>query len=354
MNIDETILYTKDNTGAMREWAISCSDEIITIRYGQVGGSMQYQYEQIERGKATRTIDEQVMSRMASRISKQRDKGYVLNYMEARINETTNTLGLPKPMLAKKLRDVKNIDFSNAIVQPKFDGNRCMIYCENGVNKAYSRNGKPVEAISHILADIDIPERTILDGELYCHGYPLQTIVSWIKRKQLNTLKLKYHVYDTVSAEPYKRRSELIRAIPHGSSIVPVYGESCGSTVELNDSFRIYRAEGYEGAILRWGKAGYEDGKRSKYLVKVKHWEDAEFCVIDIIESKDGWAILICAIEGGATFRVSAPGTVAEKTEILCNYEYYIGKMVTVEYANLTKDGIPFHPIAKSFRDDIQ
>ncbi len=354
MITEETTLYVRDNTGQMREWSISSIGNCITIRFGQLGGSMQYKTEVVSTGKATRTLDEQMMSRMASRISKQRDKGYTMDLELAQTTRASNTLGMPKPMLAKKLRDVKNIDFTDAVAQPKFDGNRCLIHCKDGVNKAYSRNGKPMEAIDHILDDIVLGEGEIVDGELYCHGYPLQTIVSWVKRKQENTKLLKYHVYDTVSAEPYKRRSEYIRGIPKGESIVPVYGDACGSTAELIAYFKEYREQGYEGAILRWGDSGYEDGKRSKHLVKVKAWEDDEFFVIDVIASKDGWGILVCDDKHGESFRVSAPGDMDQKTYCLQNKDRFIGRDVTVEYANLTKDGVPFHPVAIGFRDEIQ
>ncbi len=347
----------KDNTGSMRVWSISSIGQTITIRHGQLGGSMQYKLETVQTGKATRTLDEQMMSRMASRISKQRDKGYRSNIDTAKgMDRPVNTLGMPKPMLAKKLRDVKDIDFTNAIAQPKLDGNRCLIYRSeiDGKNRAYSRNGKPMEAIDHILDDISIGDNTILDGELYCHGYPLQTIVSWVKRKQENSLKLKYHLYDIVMNWPYKERLEVLENTIHGDTVELVPSVSCNDISELMMHFREYREQGYEGAILRWGETGYEDGKRSKSLVKVKAWEDDEFFVIDIIPSKDGWGILVCDDKHGETFRVSAPGSMPEKYKILINKELYIGRDVTVEYANLTNDGVPFHPVAIGFRDEIQ
>ena len=355
MDTEEQILYIRDNTGSMREWAISAEGNVITIRYGQSGGSMQYQTEIVEEGKATRTVDEQIMSRMASRISKQRDKGYSPSLTEAAAAERpTNAIGMPKPMLAQKISKVRDIVYDDAVVQPKFDGNRCLIYCRDGVNYAYSRQGKRVEAIDHILNDIVLPEGYILDGELYCHGQPLQTIVSWIKRKQEDTKRLRYHVYDIVSNLPYTLRSRLIRELPIGESISPVYGESVGSYEDVLAAFREYRADGYEGAILRWGSSGYEDGKRSKSLVKIKEWNSDEFVVVDIRASKDGWAVLECLAFNGERFGVSAPGTIFFKRDILQNKEEYIGKFVTIEYANLTKDGIPFHPVAINFRSDIQ
>ena len=355
MNVDETVLYMKDNLGALREWAIQYDGEDIIIRHGQVGGSMQYQTEFVPYGKAARSLEEQICSRIDSRISKQMDKGYTSDraLAEARLRPV-NQMGLPKPMLAHKLRDVKNINYEGAIAQPKFDGNRCLIYCEDGINKAYSRNGKPITAIKHILSDLQLEDGMILDGELYCHGYPLQTIVSWIKREQPETVNIKYHLYDIVSPHlAYTGRSDIIRTLPIGSSISPVYGDPIDSHEALLERFRYYREEGYEGAILRWGDTGYEDGKRSKSLVKVKHWEDSEFEVVNIFESNDGWGVLECMADNGRMFRVSAPGSMSEKTRYLIDSEKFIGKFVTVEYSQLTKDGIPFHPVAKSFRDDI-
>jgi len=354
MIIEERVLYMRDNTGAMRQWSISAIDGDITISHGQMGGSLQHKTEVVIEGKASRSLREQVQSRIDSRISKQMDKGYIRNLAIAQTSKATNTLGLPKPMLAHKLKDVKNIDFNNAVSQPKFDGNRCMIYCKDGINYAYSRNGKPMEAIDHILDDIVLTEGQIIDGELYCHGESLQTIVSWVKRKQLNSLKLKYHLYDIIMDASYPVRSDCIMNLPHGDSVIPVPGDPCPDLRELMAKFREYRELGYEGAILRWGEAGYEDGKRSKFLVKVKEWESDEFFVIDIIPSKDGWARLVCDDKHGGSFTVSAPGSMLNKKEILQNKDNYIGRDITVEYANLTKDRIPFHPVAINFRDEIQ
>ncbi|RLC99269.1 MAG: hypothetical protein DRI46_09770 [Chloroflexi bacterium] len=345
MDTTETTLYIRDNTGSIREWAIKAIDDLITIRYGQMGGSMQYQYERVSEGKASRSLDEQIMSRMASRISKQRDRGYV-NSLDKVKDKTTNLLGLPKAMLAHKLRDVKDIDFEGAYYQHKYDGNRCMITNQDGVNIAYSRNGKRVESIEHILQDIQLAPGEIIDGELYCHGYPLQTIVSWIKRKQENTIMLKYHMYDMVMDAPYAERLHHLDLIEYGQNIEIAPTTRIISLEEAMSYFRSSRDMGYEGGIIRWGEKGYEDGKRSKSLVKMKEWHDEEFKVIDIHESADGWGILECILPDSTTFRVSAPGSIPEKVHVLNNRDQYLDRNITVEYAQLTKDGIPFHPVA--------
>ena len=47
---------------------------------------------------------------------------------------------------------------------------------------------------------------------------------------------------------------------------------------------------------------------------------------------------------------VSAPGNMDDKVRILTEADNYIGKSVNVKYSNITKDGVPFHPVATAFR----
>lgn len=354
MNLDFTHLYIKGNDGNIREWRIGVDNYTIVIWHGVLGGSLQMVTEEVPEGKAGRTREDQIMSRLASRISRRIDMGYTRNLDEAMNNKATNRLGLFKPMLAQPFKNVPKFNPYGAFVQRKYDGNRCIIGKVAGEIVCYSRNGKLIAAdLSHITSDLVLEEGDFLDGELYCHGEKLQTIVSWIKRDQESTKRLKYHVYDLISDDPYgKRLIHLVRKVQgDNAEIVPT--EIVDGMEKIMDLHKVYLLEGYEGTIIRWSDSGYEDGKRSKSLIKLKSWMDDEFLVVNIHESKDGWAILECDVDEdtGQTFRVSAPGSIAEKIEILENSIDYIGKMVTVEYSALTIEGKPFHPVAKVFRD---
>jgi len=345
-------LYAKDARGDVRFWTIEATeDATLDYTYGMVGGQPQYKTEQIELNQSGRDIDEQMLLQFKSKIAKMKDKGYVDSYELAKGMPRTNLLNLPRPMLAQDIDKVKNIDFTNAFVQRKYDGNRCLIANVAGEIIAYSRNGKRVESIDHITESIGIPEGLILDGELYAHGESLQTIVSWIKRKQPETRNLRYHAYDVAFPAPFKYRLKFLNGeIGFGEYAIAVETTQISSLDEALEFFQIFRKDNYEGAILRWGSNGYEDSKRSRSLVKIKEWHDAEFKVTSITPSKDGWAILVCELPDGNTFRVSAPGSIEEKEYCYKQKDMYIGRYVTVEYAYLTKDGIPFHPIAKIWR----
>lgn len=343
-----TDLYTKDNNGNIRVWSIEPEIDGFVITHGVLGGSLQTKFEEVLFGKVNRSQDEQIELQMNARISKQRDKGYVDTIEQAMARKPTNQLGLLKPMLAKSIEDVE-IDYSSAFVQRKYDGNRCLITNTNGNIIAYSRNGKPINSIDHILCNLDLQEGETIDGELYCHGQTLQTIVSWIKRQQPESKRIKFNVYDYVSDKPFSERlKEIQRFDVDGVNIAETYHVSDLS--EVMDLFKLFRNDGYEGAIVRHGLSGYQDGKRSKSLLKVKEWMDMEFMVYDIDVSKDGWAILNCKTLSGKTFNVTCHGDHSYKEYVWLHRDLFIGHYVTVEFAYFTADGIPFHPIAKGWR----
>jgi ATP-dependent DNA ligase len=196
-----------------------------------------------------------------------------------------------------------------------------------------------------------------IDGELYLHNTPLQTLSSWVRRKQADTTKLQYYAFDVISNDDTRTRQALLDSICSDiSGISPIV--RVPTFEAMDDNFSMYtrlnqaRDNGYEGLIMRHKEYSYEIGKRSKGLLKVKAWQDNEFLVTDILKSRDGWAILRCACSNG-TFDVSAPGTMENKFLIANNPEHYIGRYITINYANLTKDSKPFHPVAVRFKEDV-
>ena len=56
-------------------------------------------------------------------------------------------------------------------------------------------------------------------------------------------------------------------------------------------------------------------------------------------------------LKTGKQFNSNIKGTFEWYKELLDNKDNYIGKLVTVQYANLTPDGIPRFPFAIAFRD---
>jgi len=346
-----TTLYKMDAKGATRIWEIEANRSGYETSAGQLGGTINSKQHTIHQGKAGRNKEEQIELEMNSRIKKKIDGGYGYDIESANV-KATNSLGLKKPMLA---HSATRICLPDAFyLQYKYDGNRCIITKQEGEVIAYSRGGKRIDTIDHILSACkDIPEGVFLDGELYKHGVPLQTLRSWISRKQPRSESLEYILYDMIAPEPFIARMQEFKgySLQNPVLIAPTVfldGESAKSSIKARLDSAIVR--GYEGLIARVGDDGYEDGKRSKSLIKIKRWMDAEFPIVAISASVDGLAILHCTTATDKEFRVTAPGANDMKANIYQNKENHIGRKVTVQFANWTSDGVPFHPVAIDFR----
>jgi ATP-dependent DNA ligase len=336
-------LYKKDAGGLTRIWQCEIAGPgELEITHGVLGGEMQRKIDFIETNQSGRDLDAQMILKMESRARIKKQQGYKDSVDDAIEQKGTNDLKLYRPMLAQKFSAVRlNRQLDNAMVQLKYDGNRCLIHNTGRELIAYSRNGKQFNNLEHILDKIDIPTGATIDGELYNHDLKLQEIVSLIKRKQEHTNKIQYIAYDMISDAPFKERFKTLKSyyIPDVAETWYIEDRNIKEMLELSVS------SGYEGLMVRLNGPGYEAGKRSKSLLKVKQWLDDYFLITGILESKDGWGILRCITKEGESFQVSAPGNIEYKKEVWKNKEEYIGQMARVEYAYLTKDGIPFHPI---------
>jgi len=359
-----TPLWRKNSLG-IGTWRVCAMVETATrgkifIAHSTVEGGSEVRHEDpVVTNNSGRTIQQQLDLEMASRISRMKDKGYK-ETREAALLGSTNQMGLANPMLALALAKVTLTQsmMANAYVQPKFDGHRCLITKQGGDILAYTRKGKPITTIPHILEDAYrwMQEGDTLDGELYIHGMKLQSISSLIKAEQPDSRKLNYHWYDMVDRTRFfDQRFATMRDL-HANcetkqiELVPT--EKVTKMAEVYDHFKKSRAAGLEGSMLRLSIAGYQDGARVSQLIKVKAREDGEVTVLGGRASSQGWAILRVDFNG-KQFDISAPGSVPEKTEVLKNLDRYIGKLLTIEYAMLTDDGIPFHAVATRWRDDL-
>lgn len=351
-------LYRRNRIG-VGTWRIWAEGSLIRMAHATVeGGQEVFHSEEVPAGLAGRSLEEQVASRVRSRVNRQLDKGYVEDRSSANL-PVTNMLDQPPPMLAKKITDMRGWP-GRSVIQPKLDGFRCMaVRNEDGKIVCYSRQGKSLVALAHIrhLLEPWLPPGVILDGEIYEHGKPLQAIASLAKREQAGTENLVYHVYDSVSEDDFLTRYSqaqgiVVRAAETSSRIVMVENRLVDSSTEVWDHFARYREMGYEGAMLRILHFPYESGTRSSGLLKVKsrgnkeYVQDMEFEVIDVVPGSDGLGILVMRMTSGKTFRTLAPGSHDQKRFVLAHKDRYIGSKVTVEYANLTEDGIPFHAVA--------
>lgn len=352
-------LYKKHAT-SIGIWTIESEGNILRIEHATaLDGAKVCHTEKVEVNQSGRSLEEQIELRIKSRVNRMKDRGYKTSIEAAKRSSNTNQLGLVRPMLAKSIDKVKIKSTENAVLQLKLDGHRCMITKLGGSVTAYSRQGKVIDSIDRILKimDLHLPEGCTVDGELYIHGLPLQTIGSYIKRKQSGTDKLVFMMYDIVSDQSYTDRHAELMSIFGGHQYDNI--GVLGYTPYRDEAHMMERlshviSKGYEGLMLKLDNAPYKEGARSSHLLKVKKFMDQEFTVKSIATSPDGWGICTCDVsDEGLQFDVLAPGTHNEKRVVADNPDKYIGKKLTVQFANFTLDGKPFQPVALRWREDV-
>jgi len=358
--VNEITLY-KRHVHGVGTWRIWSEGDTIRIAHATaIGGSEVMHSEKVEVNLSGRSLEQQIRLRINSRVSRMMDKGYKSSVAEAQ-SDQSNQLGLHRPMLAHPIDRMTSVDYRGAVLQKKLDGHRCLITMDEGQAVAYSRQGKYIPSIKHILDPLTkrLPQDVTLDGELYVHGVKLQTIGSWIKREQPDTVKLSYVVYDIISPDRYIDRHRELSSILNGVTtgepgmIVPLPYRIWTSHEDTTKWFREVRTQGFEGLMLRLDNRPYEIGRRSSSLLKIKEFEQAEFEVVGFKRSSTGWAICECLAPNGSKFDCSAPGSVDEKTYVWHNQAEFLGKKLTIDFAHWTDDGIPFQPTALRWRDDI-
>ena len=351
-------LYRKNSFGLGR-WCIWQDHDV--IRFGHstsLDGHIIPSEELVEKGLAGRSLQEQIESRINSRTSKMLDKGYKYDPDEA-AKAMTNQLGLITPMLAKPLKASK---IAKSIIQPKFNGHRCLITKVDGEIIAYTRQGKPIDTMGHITSEFAelLPEGVVVDGELYVHGALLQSIASLVKRAQAGSADVVYYAYDYVLL--HDKKVQYVDRLTILDDLIANTAEHVRSAesqivYNLDEAVEVYRKhlqQGYEGSMLKTLSGLYESGKRSSSLLKMKPKFDTEAEVIDIVPGDTGLGICVCKIANlDQTFKVLAPGTHGDKIEALENKQDYIGRRLKIEYRELTANQLPFHAVATEWFSSI-
>lgn len=347
-------LYRKNALG-IGMWSIWADGDTMRIAHSSTldGASIQHQ-ETVQRGCQGRSIDEQVQSRIRSRVSKQRDKGYVESIDEA-AKGAFNQLGLIPPMLAQVYRG-NETERNVAWMQRKLNGLRCLITRQDGELIAYSRRGKRLINIYEILEEADkfVSEGDTVDGELYSHGTSLQTINSWVKRRQSLTGKIQLIMYDQVSSDSFSDRHDELLDMVKGHEFKRVLVLPKIKYVDEESrqfAFDNARAKGFEGLMIRLDGFGYESNKRSASLLKDKAVFDTEVIVKDIVLSDKGNPVCVCDYQG-KELRMSPPGSHGERMLAFENKSKHIGTRLTIEYREMTDDCIPFHAVGVNWRKD--
>lgn len=354
-------LYKRNQRGAAYVWSVRVRGSTATYEWGQEGGKMQTKVREYAEGKQNRTAGAQAVFEAESVAKKKRRTGYLDSIEDADAHARE---AAPLPMLATKLQDRKAPLPRNVFVQPKLDGMRCVGDTHTGA--LWSRKGKRFEKLDHIegavkgMLDGGVPPQCewaskrprYVDGELFIKGKTFPQISSLIRH---GSPLVEYHVYDVVLDAPFRGRDEILHFAKWGGPIKFVEARSCADTM-ITSVHEQHVADGYEGTMVRPDDPEhYRPGARSKNLLKLKDFEDAEFECVDVKQEKHGvdnlGALELRLHEGDdRTFFARPKMTGEERLKIWRDPASVIGQQITVRYFELSKDGVPRFPVAVGVR----
>lgn len=268
--------------------------------------------------------------------------------------------------LAHDASKVKGVDLLDGTwkVSRKLDGIRCLARIESRRVAFFSRSGKEFEtlgALADSLMDLALPD-CVLDGEI-CLSTPggkddFQGILKQIQRKNHTIPNPKYWVFDILTLEEFDSKSGQIkledrlarpeREILSRSSMIEILPQisitDSRVLLELKDESK---REGWEGLIAR-RNVGYE-GSRSKNMLKLKEFYDAEYEVKDLIigpqriieagaEITEEVLSAIIIEHLGSRVQVGSGFSLAERRRFRDHPEEILGQIVNVQYFEETQD----------------
>ena len=279
-----------------------------------------------------------------------------------------------KPMLAYPVSD-KPIDYESVVyMQPKLDGVRCLIQCNNGQVTAYSRTGKEWKNINHILKELTpffhkYPN-VVLDGELYNHDFKddFESIISMVRKtkptdedRYISAQNVHFHCYDVILPKYYDyfkyehRRNFIVQNLPIRDCINGLFTQLVSSEKEAKEFHKHSLELGYEGSIIRTNDV-YKHG-RSWSLRKFKDFHDAEANIVGYEEGKGKRAgtlgKFLMQDDDGIQFGCP-PGkghNYKDLALILENIHQYMGQRATFTFFERTKAGSYRHPLFKCIRN---
>jgi DNA ligase 1 len=355
-------LYHKGKSGKIYSWVISTKGKEISVTYGIVDGK-KTTTTQIAKGKNIGKKNATTNSQQAELEARSMWQHKLDNKYSQTKEESRETVFLP--MLAHDYTKQKKKPAFPFDVQPKLNGCRCMAFWKDGQIYLMSRGGKQyhVPRVEQELS-FSLPKDFIADGELYIHGMLLQDIMHIVKHPESDEqIALEYRIYDGFYVgHPDTKwsvrevdlckifQSEAANIQPHIKKVVT---DEVNNNTELQQFQQGYIAQGYEGVIIRLSDGLYDLGQRSRYLLKLKTFQDAEYKIVGFEQATGndiGTVVWVCETKDHKQFSVRPKGTREQRTEYYNTAPSYLGRLLTVKYQEDSKDGIPLFPVGMCIR----
>ena len=263
-----------------------------------------------------------------------------------------------KVALAEAIDKMPDFENEEWLASRKLDGVRCIIRKEDGVIKAYSRQGKEFETLDNVINEVKkIPGNFVLDGEVCIvdenGNENFQDVMKEIRRKNHTIVNPKMFVFDMLTLQEFdgqqgdmelynRYEDSMVVNLYCNKDIIQVLGQEFIPNVDyfnkLNDEAI---NAGHEGIMIR-KNTGYK-GKRSKDILKVKQMHDAEYTVTGIetgtvrylVDGKEVEEEMVSNIiieHKGNKVGVGSGFSIDQRKQYYKDNSKILGKTVTVQY----------------------
>jgi len=263
-----------------------------------------------------------------------------------------------KVALAQTFEKAPDFENEDWYASQKLDGVRCLAINTDGDIKFYSRQGNEFETLDKLKWDLSdnspfvmMEPNTVLDGELCIvdenGSEDFQSVMKEIRRKDHTIENPMFIIFDQLTLEEFNSQKSTRTLTERnankisGNHFQTLEHTKIATEEELLIAQKVADDCGYEGIMLR-KDIGYE-GKRSKNLLKVKKFHDAEYKVIDCEEGtvryiKDGKEIEEVMLSNiiiehkGNNVGVGSGFTIDQRKEFYKDPSKIMFKIVTVQY----------------------
>jgi len=349
-------LYKKTKTGAIQQYSVTVTDNIITVTQGQLNGKLQSYHTTCygkNIGKANETTPaQQAEFEAQSKWNAKLKSGYSLS-----IECDTETL---LPQKVKPYQENKHLVKFPCISTPKLNGVNGTYWLKDDTLTLTSRGGDAFPQIPHLEDGIKSLMKklntTCLNGELYIPNTPLEDIISAVKKPKELSNQLMFCIFEApFLADTYQERNKKLSSIFSTYEYYKVYfltGVICDTEADIESHYNHCMSRSYEGTVIYNLDAKYLFNHRSSEVLKYKKTNDAEYEIISYSIDKNGHPVFTCITPDQQEFKVKPKGTDSERKAILANFEnHYRNKFYKIEYEVLSKKGIPLKPVGIGLRD---
>ena len=289
------------------------------------------------------------------------------NFLDV-IGEKDTKFEVALAMNLDKVKGVNPID-GTYFISRKLDGCRCICFVTRTISGTYvefkSRQNKTITTLYNLIDPVKKftkflgPGEYVLDGEVCIMdengNENFQGLMKEVTRKGHIIENPRYNVFDILTldefngdetSEVFSRRLDVLNMLDENDNVKVLEQEQVTSQEVMDRWTNKAQEFGWEGCMLR-KDAAYKRG-RSKDLIKIKKFQDAEYIVEGIIEGTATYneggakeypvvAALIITHKGNQV-KVGSGLSKEQRIGWLQNPNEVIGKTVTVQYFEETQD----------------